>query len=133
MPSIFAGLRDRHTSSALQSRQATDVYMQMHEWTPRQVKDRCIDNRPLEIRIASVLSPRTANKRLREQRGDSFPRRKRKLCQEFRDPVIQWLIPEISLESSKQHGRPIPLGHGLSPLDHPEKLLWKVCTERPCR
>lgn len=79
-PSIFAGLRDRHTSSALQSRQATDIYMQIHEWTPRPVKDRCIDNRPLQIRIASVLSPGTANEGLREHRGDSYPRWERKLA-----------------------------------------------------
>lgn len=54
-------------------------------------------------------------------------------CQEFRNLGFQGLIPEISIESSKQQGRPIPLGHALPTLDHPEKSLWNVCTQSPYR
>lgn len=39
----------------------TDILTQVHEWAPREVKDRCIDNRSLQMDIAGVLHKGTAD------------------------------------------------------------------------
>ena len=54
---------------ALLGGQATDILTQVHEWALREVKDRCVDNRSLQMGIAGVLHTGTADERLGRWKG----------------------------------------------------------------